>query len=60
MNTDSVSVCIMQAPDGSFPVFGNPEGLYYIMSENKYPSKSFSVFEDLRGFGNPAGLPGYT
>ncbi|MCP4350925.1 MAG: hypothetical protein GY795_36125 [Desulfobacterales bacterium] len=27
----------------------------------KYRSKSFSVSEDLRGFGNPAGLlPGYT
>ncbi|MCP4348147.1 MAG: hypothetical protein GY795_21810 [Desulfobacterales bacterium] len=28
---------------------------------DKYLSKSFSVFEDLRGFGNPAGLlSGYT
>ncbi|MCP4111420.1 MAG: hypothetical protein GY749_38810 [Desulfobacteraceae bacterium] len=36
MNTDSVSVCIMQAP-GSFPVFGNPEGLYHVISENICP-----------------------
>ncbi len=35
--------------------------VYDIHKAYKYRSKSFSVFEDLRGFGNPAGLlPGYT